>query len=363
MFYLDDLNMQGSLLSQYHNGVSVYKSGDNFFGYTYTAVYDKKGEVVISPDNNGFDSILAFSADNRYFIVDKVEESFEGDKYMIGIIDSSGNFVHEISDTHILAQIGQSSLQDNLEFSVNHIKDDIFCVVYGGQYGSETCYYHLDRNELTVNYNHIEVDSYERLMKYSETGECTQLFVDKDIVAVFSDGVLICEKYEENSEWITQYILCDYNENILLDLSEYNICRQTWEQSSEVGFYYYNGYFLSQVQNPTGALYCCLFDANGKFVFEPIRMNKGDHFYPLNKNGFIYKDEDENGVKSYYLYKYDGTIQEMKYLIQDRYAYDHISFTSGPELVYGGIETRYFFVDEEGNIVISGSTITELLDQ
>ena len=156
-------------------------------------------------------------------------------------------------------------------------------------------------------------------------------YADKNIAAVFDEAVLVYEyNYDEYGN-NRRYELMDFNGNTLIDLSKYNVCRQDGENSSEAGFYYFNNYFLTQIENSTGAFYCCLFDSEGNFVFEPIRMQIDDHFYPLSKNGFIYKAENSDGTKTYSLYRYDGTINELKYITNDIWYDGHYTFENGPE--------------------------------
>ncbi len=357
------------IFSQYQNGIAVYQQpkyaairGD----YIVKAIYDKKGNVVISAEKNDYDNVLAYSGDHKYFIVDKTEESFNGDSYMVGIIDNNGNYIEQMSSNNALAQMGQKAKEQNLTFNVTYVQDDIFYVSLEHNWTGivEQCYYHVNSKKTTNNYNHVEHDPYGYLYQYDESGNRTQLFADKTIVRAFYNAVLITATY------YNEYKLIDYNGNLLMDLSNYKLKKQQYENSSEAGFYYQNGYLLTQIENSTGGLYCCMFDAEGNLVFEPIRMQEDDHFYPLNPNGFIYKTVREDGTKVYHLYKYDGTIKELKYVPTDIYGsyapdiHDEgsYSFVDGLEVIHDIEKDESFFINDQEEIVISGKTIKGSLD-
>ncbi len=359
LFSFTELGLDSNKFSQYKNGVAIYNGGDAFWGYTVKAVYDKSGNIVISPEKNGFDSVIAYSSDHKYFIVDKTEESFTGDKYMIGIIDNHGNYIEELSNTSVLGQLAQKTLEEGDRFKVEYVEDDIFYLKSDGGhvFNEQLGYYHVNTKKLTNNYNHIEWDLYGYLYKYDEFGNKIELFMDESIEEVFDNAVLLRGEYDYDKNIYTNYRLVDFEGNVLIDLSEYNLQRQSWVSSNEVGYYYENGYLLTQIKNPTGGVYCCLFDCNGDLVFDPIRMNGKDHFYHLNKLGFIYEEREDvyGAVGRYWIYKYDGTKEELKYApnnLTDGSAY---SFAEGLEVF--DVNDEFVYINEKQEIIITGKII------
>ena len=363
LFYMDDLEERLELelnvfydFSSYQNGLSVC-SFNSWGVQEFHAAFDKNGNIVISAEKNGFDEILAYSADHRYFIVGKTIEAFDGDKYMIGVIDNTGNYVQPLSQENLLGVLAQQAQESNCVFNIEYVQDDIFAVYIHDKYAyspEAQCYYHASKNSTTKNYDHVELDNYGNLHQYEESGERIQLFEDKNIEHLFEDAVLVSTNGE--------YALLDYDGNVLLDLSRYEITRQMWETSSDVPFHYKNGYFLTQMKNATGALYCCLFDAEGNFVHEPIRMGDDDYFYALFDEGFIYRKgspsifAQEKAV--WFFYRCNGTVETLE---EAPYDPDDYSFHDGLMRIRGTMSSEecFFFVNKQWEIVISGATLKE----
>ena len=112
LFELEEKGMETSWRTPYQNGVTVnYES----YGDLDDIIYDKNGNAVASPEKNGYDEILAFQENLRYFIVGKTEESFSGDRYLIGVINNHGEFIRPLSDTHPIAQFMK---ENNLNFFI-----------------------------------------------------------------------------------------------------------------------------------------------------------------------------------------------------------------------------------------------------
>lgn len=325
----------------YKNGLSVKKEKINKYDYAYKSVYDKKGNKIISPEKHGYENILAFSDDNKYFIVYKIEKNFMGDVYMIGIIDNKGEYVQELSASNPIAVIGQELLEYGKKLEIKYIEKDIFKV--------DTDYYHINRNIMTKNYEHIEVEQYIDAYKYDEEGNSELIFDEFELWGTTGNVILVSNDKEE-------CMLIDYDGNIIMDFSKYNLTGEMWMELGEIGYYNSEGYFCTQIENSTGDFYLCLFNPDGEMVFDPIRREANTWLSPLNNKGFVYAVTNKNKT-IYYLYQCDGTIKELKYGDADIWQQERDLFEYGLELVNTKNET--FYINENEEIVITEETLNE----
>ena len=77
----------------YKNGIMVI---DNL-------IYDKTGKIIASPEITGYDKLLTTNC-NGYVLAMKTEESFEGDRYYIGLLNNKGKWEQELSTEHPIIQ-------------------------------------------------------------------------------------------------------------------------------------------------------------------------------------------------------------------------------------------------------------------
>ena len=92
------IDMEGNVLSSIDDGEykgyhTVRCNGDTFF--RNNTLYDKYGNIIISPEKNGFDSCAYVTED--YIFVLKTDESFNGDTHYLGILDINGQWILPLS--------------------------------------------------------------------------------------------------------------------------------------------------------------------------------------------------------------------------------------------------------------------------
>lgn len=140
-------------------------------------------------------------------------------------------------------------------------------------------------------------------------------------------------------------ILYDYNGTIITDLSEYNI--MSAQSNHGKGIYYENGYLLCRVENKTGSRYLCLIDKKGQTAFNPIKMESGDDFFPLDETGFVWEKADENNYnnRTFIHYNYTGNTTEYQDVA------DFYGFNDGLALVKNKAG-QYYYINVSGETIV-----------
>ena len=319
-------------IGEYHNGNLVVGND----------IYDIYGNLIASPEMSGYDELLTINRDG-YILATKREESFAGDKICFGVLGSNGEWIYPLSSDNPISQMLESDSSYMDDWSV---WDDDY-----GEYGTYIVrisvgwglkyYYNLSTNELCAGYVHYESRNYQGqksgIYLYDTSGERKLVIPNISADRFFNDAFIGSNlaEYDKRN-------LYDYNGNIIMDLSQYDLdCYSAC---------YKNGYLLIKVDNRTGSKYLCLFNPNGELAFDPIRMGRGDSFYGLIDEGFVYEYEHEDGyTKSYYFYDYAGNKTE--YMDMDGF----YGFSDGLGLVefYDKNYYRiYCYINTEGKVVI-----------
>ncbi len=335
----------------YSNGVTLDKG---LFG-AGSFVYDKTGNTILSPTKNGYDFILAAAVDEGLFLVGKQEEAFEGDRVSIGILHIQGEYVTPLSETQTIAAEINARNGTLFDVEFEYMGNGIVKMASGGYYGlgQDIYYYDMLQDKISEGYVHYEEELYGRVAKYDENNNKTYL-VDRpySATALFDDAILV-------SDGEGYFGLIDYEGKQLTTYGENKLTKQSWEWSGETGYYYADGYLLSQVENATGSEYCCLFTPTGELAFDPIKMNDGDHFYALTEEGFVYKQSGK-----FYFYQRNGERTEYPSNIQ--YYAGQSEFCDGLSCVTlgeKGTNKGTAYIDYQGKVVISAEDILEQLAQ
>ena len=311
----------------YQNGIWVY---DN-------QIYDKTGTVIASPEMTGYDRLLTNSF-HGFVLAMKKEESFSGDKYLIGVLNNKGEWHYPLSENHPIATKCGSYLESS-SYYAEHIVDSIWAI---GSPGSTEGYYNLTTNEFTSNYVHYDYASLwgkKGIYRYDTDGNATMIL--KDFVGDYLFENSFIGQYTNGESWSDYYddfMLYDFHGNVLLDLSPYNI-----ETDDGYEAYFKNEHLLIPVDNETGAHYLCLLNKNGEQVIAPIRIESNSWYYALEDYGFVFAIW-ENGTTTYSLCDYNGNITELGSF------WTFNTFTDGLALV--STEDGYFYIDLNGNRVI-----------
>lgn len=295
------------------------------------SVYNNKGQLIASPQISEYDEI--YENHNGYVLVTKYTESYKGAYYSVGVINNKGEW--EVP----LCEEGEWKSEDYFYTWTNR----------NTYYGVD---YYVSKEEIKTN---IVGQNGQDIVSVNDKGDITLILKNHEgllsilsntvgnELKIFGDEFLVAAEYTYDSDiydWVTgPYNVLDFDGNILLDLSEYDIV-------SEYGCDYYNGYFLFVVENNNGSEYLCLADKNGELVVEPIKVyypKVNKTYYPLNENGYVFYDADTDSYKHI---GYDGNIIE--YSNVD----DFYGFSDGLALVHNDQTYKYYYINYKGEIII-----------
>ena len=308
-------------------------------------VYDKSGTPIISPELQGFDSIIfsgdTYPTDIGLFIVKKIERSFSGNKTLYGVLDKDGNWKVPLSDTHPLLKI-----KDFNDGGIGYIGNGIYAVTTSDGYYINTVYYNAVTNQVTQGYDHFAIEPYDNGTDYYD--EC--------LFKYSSDGSVECLIFDFDGNIGEEYILViDDSKTSLLDMNGteiFNIEEDNIDIISYKKYEYKNGYFLCTAYNPDYDMYWCLFDSNGNLAFEPIIIeDQYDSKYCLSNEGVIYqKDRDE-----VYFYDYNGNSRKLEGICEIEGTSFEDGFLSAFTLSEKGYE--YCYLDANGEIALDAKSI------
>lgn len=327
----------------YKNGIMVI---DNL-------VYDKNGEIIASPEISGYDELISSNC-NGFVLAMKTEESFDGDKHLIGVLNNKGAWEYPLSSENPIARVYDEQIAEyGTEFSYIYVGEyigDTILEISFGVIGTDEQYFNIVTNELTKGYNHYESRFYQGeptgIYVYDLFGNRT--LVLKDIIGEkFFDNAFIGAAMtgSENGYIEGGYKIYDYNGNAITDLSNYKFASH-WSKYGP-GVYYVNEHLLIPMDNGNGSKYLCLITKDGNTAFEPIKMGSEDDFYALDEKGFVYvaRDEDNYNNTSYKLYDYSGNVTEYSDLT------DFYGFSEGLALVRN-VDGQYYYMNMKGEKVI-----------
>lgn len=220
-----DINISGlgKIEDKFVNGLAVLKSQQN----TGRVLCDTKGNIT-TPEDLGVTNFCGLALEGKYIIVEKITASYDSSKKEIGVINTDFEWVVELSES-IYDQLGDVMLQPSNTTSF---------------YYNDFCYFENNKKYLNL-----------------KTGEVT------DTV----DFILPSNKWK----CYTDNTYRDYNENILLDLSDVpNALAYTY------GIGFVNGKTPIRFHNKeTGTYFFNIIDEKGEFLFDPIELSKIEAFY------------------------------------------------------------------------------------
>ncbi len=315
-------------------------------------VYNKKGEVIASPEKSGYDSLISDNINGLVMAVKK-EESFNGDVYKIGVLNNKGEWKHPLSeenpiiikfkekDTELSEHIVRGTPEDAVNKNVVEIDLGYF----------ETLYYDIVKNKCYDGYVHYKSEYYQGqangIYQYTLSGDKKLIMPNVQGDSMFNEVFLgrpttDYDGYYEADE--SKQYLYDYSGNILMDLSQYKNINTTLDfDSPDINFV--NEHLLVTVENGTGGLYLALIKKDGTTAFEPIKMDSSDKCYRLDENGFVLENYLEDGTQTFTAYSYNG----------DTTVYEDVTyfggFNDGLALVKnsGG---QCYYIDFAGNKII-----------
>ena len=283
-------------------------------------------------------------------------ECKNGDIYAI---DTKGKKLFEVEEAKDLSGLG--GYQNGVMVYKNSLYDKSFNVIATpDESGYDRVEYQSESNIIVSKY----VESYvgdERLYGVINSNgeweiELCNLgnWCDDYYTYSWSDGYIDAEEIPNNPyKFDDCYMgqddkgvkLVDYNNNILIDLSQYN-------QPNH--FSYYNGYLLFDAYNENNVKYAFLLNKDGSFAIDPIRLYETAKISKLDSHGFYVENDvwmsvgEENAGPCYFV-EYDGNIieydEDMMYVN---------GFPNGLRLVYEDkfLGTEVYYMNYKGEKVI-----------
>ena len=275
-------------------------------------------QEVTVPNNGEWDEILC--SGDRYHLVKKEVDAYDGYKFMLGVVDDSGEWVQKLTDSEPVVE----EIRFRAEGSSETLRDSS-CYMYLG----EGVFLASPGVSVYTKDEEYRVGPWENSTSYSPTGrgevaiwECflwnvtdnSQAKVYASKMSVFQDGYLLfCEEDDmgkgtlntmnakgEVTELPCQYLpnkpghnfpvyseglfyACSENSNpgffdiegnMVIDLSEYDMARIPY--SSEMGVnapYFENGQATILFANNAGSVFEAVIDKTGAFVGEPEKVD------------------------------------------------------------------------------------------
>lgn len=325
---LDNINNED--YSANLNIIEGYKNGVLVIG---NKLYDKQGNIIASPNMSGYDEIymsnsIGFSNMDGYIMVTKYEESIEGEKYLVGVVNNSGNWEIPLSEQGVFNY-------GNCQFS----------------WSNDTI------TEKWSEYKYIS-DSWDEhgagIYKTNFSGEDELILENFYCLGSYNNGYLMNEEFfiggqlilQEDEYGDAQYIegslgLYDYSGKRLIDLSKYSICYTH-------GVYYQNNNLLFLTYNGASANYLCFLNDKGKQIIEPIRYDsdyEDDCYYPLDDKGFVFEKAGDSHNRKFYFCDYNGNITEYGDLTA------FYGFSEGLALVHDAYG-RVCYINHSGKVII-----------
>lgn len=302
---------------------------------------NKKGEVIASPELSGYDGLLSKNS-GGYVLAYKYGETYDNVSCEIGVLDNTGAWYVPLSSNHPLLEFLKNNNVSPGEWLKNppvlDKKEDAVFIITLGIF-VDTYYYDVKDNKIYNGYTHFENRFYQGeetgIYKYDNTGAKKIFLKDKYLVEDYGTA-LLCENGLSSSV----YSLYDYNGNMIMDLSQYNIYSTTGTESS-----YCNGNLLLQIVNESNTRYLCVIGRNGELLFEPIKIEENVSWYSITDDGFIYSQYEQFGKTSYFFYDLTGNKVEYSNI------YGINNFSNGLALVYS-TGWQHYYINTKGEIII-----------
>lgn len=312
----------------YRNGVLVWND----------KMYDKQGNVIASPEQTGYQALVTGSI-NGYVLACKFVEGFSGDRLWFGVLNTKGEWVHELSVDNALTHYiyegpdaddywwkdFRSSLSSDPMLNtvrkmvtslatksatvgiINAITSRVIradqSLVYFGSRTVGHVYYDLINDAVVTSYPRVgtgqsEFDpnygmfggSHTAILKSDENGDIETLLLDYEALVYF-DGATLCAKADSYSA-ASNYLLISDDGEILVDLGHYILASEYYEYGNmffPMSPVWTGEYFICGVYNDTNSFYGCVFDRTGALVFEPVPVEE-DLYLCIGTEGFVVAD-------------------------------------------------------------------------
>ncbi len=340
----DDFSFDSTI--GYSNGIMVIEN----------LIYNKKGEVIASPEKTGYDSLLTGNI-NGLVLAEKTEESFEGDTRKFGVLNNKGEWQYPLSAENPIILYAKRKEMTAKDISVSNSPEDAVdsnIIEIGIGYTDEF-YYDIKNNTCHDGYIHYESRYYEGephgIYQYTLDGG-KKLVVPNVQGHPLYDEMFIgspTTEYEDHYETDeTKVYLYDYSGNKIIDLSKYKNLNATADDgivNNKDEINYVKECLLVSVDNGTGGKYIALIKKDGSTAFEPIKVTSQDKCYPLDENGFVLEKYAEDGNHTFRLYSFAGKTT----VYEDLASFN--GFNDGLALVENR-SGQYYYIDISGKKII-----------
>ena len=295
-------------------------------------LYDKNCNVIIDPETMGFDDYL--TVQNDYVVVYKIDSGFSGDTVSLGVIDTKGNWIRELSDK---AKIFDYDIDKNAIKELNH--SDYLRLFYDDSDGSFYIIASLYRENANYDDRKFGFVVYD-VLKDEIVCECEDpsktfirvpyswfftdsgaFYIDSHSVTGYSKrldtlaqtfysgnslyrvpgGALYVSEWEgkaqENGEWVDRTNVA----GLYSPDGQYLVTLQGIELVDYVKYLVYSsgcGAFIAKGKD--SGCYFCVTDKNGT-VFEPVKIIDSSSFevedfsyFSLDENGIVFQNYREN---------------------------------------------------------------------
>lgn len=290
-------------MDEYLSGIDVPENGDVILMDDYLILRD--GTVLASPEKDGYDRIPYPRIVNGQFIVSKTEKSVDGNRLLIGVMNTAGEFVRPLNEDSALAgylretghEFDQFLFRDPLFYdydtgSMAFPGQDAFLVELPSQSGSESGIYYdvangtlLDRHALP----HIGFVKDGTEIEYHESDGAypAMIAADGTILKVLAedDRYYPCERHANPGNGLENVFMTRsrYGHHLLFSpegelLADFTVDYDSGAEVIQDSFHWDGSVFTYVLKNPDGDYYRCGIKASGGEAFEPQLISEQEAY-------------------------------------------------------------------------------------
>lgn len=299
-------------------------------------IYNKSGKVVASPEQTGYTKLLSDARVDGKILAVKIEENYSGDVLYFGILNTKGEWIEPLSDSHAITNFLVENGFVTTDLSRNNFQsDEVIQIV-------SNCYYNMKTGEVSYYFNNI-FDTYENI--YDSNGsyigytrniyrrttvDDSEKLVENMCLDYCGENGFVAHPYNtgvgENTE---EYYYYDLNGTLITKL----------DITGFVGAEWADGHLIVMHRNSTGSEYLSIYKDDGQKVVEPFRYDGYLYSCRVYADYGIFSFGEEN------YYSFSG-----EKLVFDGY---NNLYNFGEGLFLADNENyERFYIDTKGNVVI-----------
>ena len=311
------------------------------------AVYDMNGNLLASPEKDGYAYVIHDNAIGDYVLVAKDVSDAAGDRLAIGVLRTDGTWITEFGTDNALTAyfaekgVSPSKARQKIESFMSwygepdvntndpQYRDHVYLQIGEDKrdlYDSDSkAYYDLTSDTVTRSYPHIclvegEQEFTDRMrsyMKYDPPREFGTGIVDSDGNTVkellnsyepfrYFENAVVCKKLFE-IDTTSNYIVISKDGEVLYDFEGYDI----WDVETVM-----ESHCVCRISGENGMTYLTVFDRSGTPCIEPIECQYYDKPVLCATDTCILLSSSENGEDTILRQNYDGTSKQIHYKMQ-----------------------------------------------